>query len=217
MTRVVLFGGTGMVGQGCLREILLDSGITNVLAIGRRSIGKEDPKLRDVVIGNLSDLSAVATELKSVDACLYCLGTSAAGMKEAEYTAVTKTLTLNVLDALLAENPNMRFLYVSGAGSDAKSSTMWARVKGETENEILARAPNTAAIFRPGLIEPLHGIKGQQSLLYKLMYAATPLLRGLGAPVTSTETLGRAMVAVAKGASTPKKILENDDINNLVR
>ncbi len=136
MARVVLFGVTGMVGQGVLRELLLDPGIVSVLAISRRQVGKQDAKLREVVLPDPSQLGVVKPDMKSLDACLYCLGTSALGMTEQEYTAVTKTMTLRVVDQLLAENPKMRMLYVSGDGTDAKSTTMWARVKGETENEV---------------------------------------------------------------------------------
>ncbi|GLI60419.1 hypothetical protein VaNZ11_002571 [Volvox africanus] len=214
MTRVVVFGATGMVGQGVLREALLDSTITSILSIGRRSSGKEDPKLSEVILKDPSDLSSVGTNLAGFDACLYCLGISAMGMSEKDYTAITKDMTLRVADSLLAQNPSMRFLFVSGDGTDAKSRMMWARVKGETENALLERSPDGAVMFRPGLIEPLHGIKGQQSLVYKAVYAVAPLLRGLRLPVTNTEVLGRAMLKVAKQGSA-KKILSNADINNL--
>ncbi|GLC33956.1 hypothetical protein PLESTB_000822400 [Pleodorina starrii] len=214
MTRVVLLGATGMVGQGVLREALLDTSVTSILSIGRRPCGKEDPKLKEAVLKDPSDLSSVKEELANVDACLYCLGVSAAGMSEKDYIAVTKDMTLRVFDSLLAQNPAVRFLYVSGDGADAGSSLMWARIKGETENALLARSPEGAFAFRPGLIEPRHGIKGQQSLLYKLLYAAAPALRGLRLPVTDTQAVGRAMLALAKRGSD-KKILNNADINRL--
>ncbi|GIL60439.1 hypothetical protein Vafri_15029 [Volvox africanus] len=214
MTRVVVFGATGMVGQGVLREALLDSTITNILSIGRRPTGKEDPKLSEIILKDPSDLSSVGKNLAGFDACLYCLGISAMGMSEKDYTAITKDMTLRVADSLLAQNPSMRFLFVSGDGTDAKSRMMWARVKGETENALLERSPEGAVMFRPGLIEPRHGIKGQQSLAYKAVYAVAPLLRGLRLPVTNTESLGRAMLAVAKQGSA-KKILSNADINKL--
>ncbi|KXZ53755.1 hypothetical protein GPECTOR_6g672 [Gonium pectorale] len=142
--------------------------------------------------------------------------TGAAGLSEQEYTEITKTKTLKVLDTLLAENPNARFVYVSGNGTDAKSRMMWARVKGETENEIFARMPDRAVMVRPGLVEPVNGIKGQQSLAYRFMYGIAPVLRALRLPVINTEELGRAMVAVAKQGS-PKRILENDDLLEIAR
>ncbi|KAG2451948.1 hypothetical protein HYH02_003722 [Chlamydomonas schloesseri] len=228
MTRVVLFGATGMIGQGVLRECLLDQGIASVTTVGRRTTWKTDAKLNDVVLKDPADIAKdakLSSDLKQVDACLYCLGTSAVGMGEREYTTITKDMTLRVLDGCRAANPNMRFLFVSGNGSDAKSSNMWARVKGETENEVLARspAPGSAVMFRPGLVEPVNGIRGEQSLLYKAVYACAPLLRGMGMPCTTTEALGRAMVAAAKlpaGAAAQaalggKSILENGDINAL--
>ncbi|PNH04211.1 hypothetical protein TSOC_009648 [Tetrabaena socialis] len=152
MTRVALFGATGMAGQGVLRECLRDPSIASVLAIGRRPSGKDDPKLRDVVVKSPAELKA--EQLGSIEACLYCVGTASAGVSEAEYTAITKDMALlpiptpnprlsythlppppqlSAADSLLAQNPNMRFLFISGDGTDAKSRSMWARVKGETE------------------------------------------------------------------------------------
>lgn len=141
-----------MVGQGVLRELLLDPGIAAVLTINRRSTGKQDAKLREVVLPDPSQLGPVKPDMKSVDACLYCVGTSAIGMTEQGYTAVTKTMTLKVVDELLAANPKMRMLYVSGYGTDAKSTTMWARVKGETENEV--RGTYSRNTFVPVVAEP---------------------------------------------------------------
>ncbi|KAG2441610.1 hypothetical protein HXX76_003230 [Chlamydomonas incerta] len=225
MTRVVLFGATGMIGQGVLRECLLDQGISGVITVGRRPTGTTDAKLNDVVLKDPADIAKdakLSSELKQVDACLYCLGISAVGMSEPQYTAITKDMTLRALDGVRAANPNMKFLFVSGNGSDAKSSAMWARVKGETENEVLARSPQpgSSIMFRPGLVEPVHGIRGEQSLLYRAVYACAPLLRGLGLPCTTTEAVGRAMVAAAKmpagsAALGGKAILENGDINAL--
>ncbi|EFJ40776.1 hypothetical protein VOLCADRAFT_107998 [Volvox carteri f. nagariensis] len=223
MTRVVLFGATGMVGQGVLREALLDGNITSILSIGRRPSGKEDPKLSEVILKDPSDLSSLGGQITGIDACLYCLGTSAMGMSEKEYTVITKEMTLKVADSLLSANPAMRFLFVSGDRTDARSRTMWARVKGETENELMARSPAGAFMFRPGLIEPMHGIQGQRSLPYRAAYAAAPLLRCLRLPITNTEALGRALLQIAKGGAAAasaagaagKHIFDNADINRL--
>ena len=216
--KVILFGATGMVGQGVLREALLDAEVTSILAVGRGASGKTDPKLRDVVLADPSELSSLDAELADIDACLFCLGVSAAGMSEADYRRVTEALTLKVADALLAKNPKMRFLYVSGAGTDATARTMWARVKGETENALLARSPAGAFMFRPALIQPLHGIvsrtplyRGVYAVLGPILPAARSLLPG---QVTTTEIVGRAMLAVARHGAE-KKVLENRDINEL--
>lgn len=136
MTRIVLFGTTGTAGQGVLREALRDANISSILSIARRPSGKQDPKLTEILLKDPSDLTSVGKELANLDACLYCLGVPAAGMSEKDYTAVTKDMTLKVADSLFAQNPDMRLLYISGDGSDAKSRMMWARVKGETENEV---------------------------------------------------------------------------------
>jgi uncharacterized protein YbjT (DUF2867 family) len=215
--KVILLGATGMVGQGALRECLLDSGVDSVLALGRTPIGFEHPKLREIVRTDLFDLTPVAEQLSGYDACLFCLGVSSTGMSEEAYLRVTFDLTLSVARTLADVNPGMRFLYVSGAGTDSseRGRIMWARVKGRTENGLL-KLPLDAYMFRPGFIQPQHGVRSKTAT-YRAMYAVTgplyPVLRRI-APrlVTSSEVLGRAMVAVAANGA-PKRILETSDIN----
>jgi uncharacterized protein YbjT (DUF2867 family) len=218
--RVLLFGATGMVGQGVLRECLLDTGVEHVLAVGRSATGQRHPKLRELVVPDLHDLAAVEGALAGFDAGFFCLGVSAAGMSEAQYTRVTYDLTLDVARTLARLNPGMTFVYVSGAGTDSseRGRTMWARVKGRTENAILALPFRAAYMFRPGFIQPLHGIRSKTAL-YRLVYAAfaplTPLLRRLApSAVTTTERVGRAMLAVAR-RGFPRPHVEARDIDTL--
>jgi len=218
--RAILFGATGMVGQGVLRECLLDPGVGEVLVIGRRAIGTHDEKLREIVLPDIANLSRIAGELDRFDACFFCLGVSSAGMSEAAYRRVTFDLTLAVAETLVQRNPGMTFVYVSGAGTDstAKGRTMWARVKGETENALLALPFKEAVMFRPGLIVPLHGIRSK-TFWYRAFYSAIrplwPILRPLlPTLVTTTEQVGRAMIRVARDGP-PKSTLETRDINAL--
>ncbi len=183
---------------------------------GRRP-GLEHPKLREIVRADLYDLTPIADQLSGYDACLFCLGVSSTGMSEEAYGRVTFDLTLSVARTLADVNPGMRFIYVSGAGTDSSEQgrMMWARVKGRTENALL-KLPLDAYMFRPAFIQPQHGVRSKTTL-YRSMYAVTrplyPVLRRI-APrmVTSSETLGRAMVAVAANGA-PKRILETSDIN----
>jgi uncharacterized protein YbjT (DUF2867 family) len=215
--KLVLLGATGMVGQGVLRECLLDAGVARVLCVGRSATGQQHPKLVDWVVPSLPDLSSIESELSGVDACLFCLGVSAAGMNEESYRRVTYDLTLGVANALLDRNPGLTFLYVSGAGTDSteRGRSMWARVKGATENALLRLPLKGAYMFRPGLIQPLHGIVSR-TRWYRVFYALFgllfPLLKALfPRSLLTTEDLGRAMLEVAKrGASKP--ILEARDI-----
>ncbi len=215
--KVILLGATGMVGQSALRECLLDSGVDSVLALGRTPTGTEHPKLREIVRTDLFDLTPIAEQLSGYDACLFCLGVSSSGMSEEAYVRVTYDLTLSVARTLADVNAGMRFLYVSGTGTDSseRGRMMWARVKGRTENGLL-KLPLDAYMFRPGFIQPQHGIRSKTAT-YRAMYAVTaplyPVLRRI-APrmVTSSEVLGRAMVAVAANGA-PKRILETSDIN----
>lgn len=215
--KVMIFGATGMVGQGVLRECLLDDDVERVLTVGRAATGQTHDKLREIVHADLFDLSPVEDELRGWDACFFCLGVSAAGMSEAEYTRVTHDLTLSVARTLAKLNPEMCFVYVSGAGTGGKA--MWARVKGKTESALLELPFRAKYMFRPGFIQPQHGIKSKTKLyraIYAVMGPLYPVLRGV-APnfVTTSEQVGRAMLVAAKRGA-PNPIVENADINALV-
>ncbi len=220
--RVILLGATGMIGQGVLRECLRDAEVTEVLAVGRRSSGIGHPRLRDLLAPDLYDLGAHAAELAGFDACFFCLGVSSAGRKEADYRRVTRDLTLAVAGVLSHLTPGMTFIYVSGAGTDSteRGRSMWARVKGETENALLRLPFARAYMFRPGLIQPLHGIRSRTRsyrMVYALLAPLFPLLDRLAPDqLTTTERLGRAMLAAARHGA-PRPILETRDINALAR
>jgi uncharacterized protein YbjT (DUF2867 family) len=204
-----------MVGQGVLRECLVDPEVEQVLALGRHACGVENPKLLEIVRPELFDYSDIEHELTGYDACFFCLGVSAAGMNEEQYTKITYELTLTAAETLVKLNPNMTFIYVSGAGTDGteQGRSMWARVKGKTENDLLKLPFKAAYMFRPALIQPMHGIKSRTTA-YRVGYAiAAPLFPVLKALfpryVTTTEDVGRAMLRVAKQGH-PNSILEND-------
>jgi uncharacterized protein YbjT (DUF2867 family) len=214
---VVLFGATGMVGQGVLRECLLSDDVRRVVSVVRNPSGQQHGKLREVIAGNFLDLSSIAPELTGLDACIYCLGVSSAGMTEEQYTKISYDFTLEAARTLLQASPGITFLYVSGAGTDSSEHgrSMWARVKGKTENALLRLGFKAAYIFRPGFIQPLHGIQSKTKL-YRAIYAVTaPLIPALRAVfpqyVTTTEQLGRAMLRVARDGYA-KPILEMRDI-----
>jgi uncharacterized protein YbjT (DUF2867 family) len=218
--KVILFGTTGMIGQGALRECLRDPEVESVLAIGRSATGLEHAKLRELVHADLFDLSAIAAELSGYDACFFCLGVSAAGMTEAAYRRVTYDLTLAVARTLVAQSPGMTFLYVSGAGTNStgRGGAMWARVKGETENALLSLPFKAKHMLRPGLIMPRHGITSR-TRLYRVVYAILgplyPLLNGLfPGQLMTTERLGQAMLVIARHGAT-KPVLEARDLNDL--
>ncbi|MFC9324393.1 epimerase [Kitasatospora sp. NPDC057015] len=218
---VIIFGATGMIGRAVLRECLADDSVERVLTIGRTPLGLAHRKLRDVLQPDPSDLSDPALELAGYDACFFCLGVSAVGMKEDAYRRVTYDLTLTVARTLAAANPALTFAYVSGEGTDSteRGRSMWARVKGRTENELL-RLPFNAYMFRPGIVAPQRGVVSK-TRLYRTVYAVTgPLLHLLRrvAPnlVTTGEQLGRSMIAVATpGVDPGTRILRPRDINRL--
>lgn len=217
---VILFGASGMVGQGVLRECLLDPEVTSVLSIVRSSTGQQHPKLREIVHKDFFDFSSIESELSGLDACFFCLGVSSAGMSDEKYRRVTYDIAVAAARTLVKLNPNMTLVFISGAGTDSseRGRVMWARVKGQTENALLCLPFKAAYMFRPGVIVPLHGIKSR-TLLYRIPYLILapilPLLKRLFPKyVTTTEKLGRAMLTAAKRGA-PKKVLESADINNL--
>jgi uncharacterized protein YbjT (DUF2867 family) len=217
---VLILGATGMIGQGVLRECLLDSGVKRVVTVGRRPTGQRHAKLTELVRPDLTTLAPLEPQLIDFDACFFCLGVSALGMTEEQYTRVNYDLTMGVAKTLLRTSPRLTFIYVSGAGTDSsgRGRMMWARVKGRTENALLALPFKAAFMFRPGAVMPLHGIRST-TRWYNVMYAIIrplyPILSRV-APnmITTTEQLGRAMLAVARNGY-PTRVLEMDDINRL--
>lgn len=215
--KAIIFGATGMVGQGVLRECLRDPQVEIVLLIGRSSAVVTHEKVREIVCSDLTEYSTIENQLTGYDACFFCLGVSSAGMNETNYRRVTYDLTLAAAQALVKLNPGMTFIYVSGAGTDSsgKGRTMWARVKGATENALLALPLKAAYMFRPGYIQPLHGIKSKTKLYsatYALVGPLFPVLQAIFPQyVTTTEELGRAMLVVSKRGAA-KRVLESADI-----
>lgn len=216
--KIVLFGATGMVGQGVLREALVDPDVERIVLVTRTTTGQTHPKIEEILHRDFTNFAELEGKFREVDACLFCLGVSSAGMDEADYRRITYDFTLAAAKTLLAANARMKFLYVSGAGTEAKAKTMWARVKGETENALLAMGFGGAYMLRPGYIQPMHGIQSK-TRVYRVSYAIMgplfPILNALIPRfVTTTERVGRAMLAIAKHGA-PKTILENSDLNAL--
>ncbi|MGE5415431.1 MAG: NAD(P)H-binding protein [Acidobacteriota bacterium] len=217
--KAIIFGATGMIGQGVLRECLLDDSVESVLVIGRSETGQRHKKLREILHVDFLDFSAIESELAGHDACFFCLGVSSSGMTEQDYRRITYDYTLAAAKALVKCSPDMTFIYISGAGTDSteRGRTMWARVKGETENALLKLPFKAAYMFRPGFIQPMHG-SVSRTKLYRVVYGILrplfPVLRRFPKYVTTTEQLALAMIKVARQGSD-KPLLENADINRI--
>ena len=216
--KVILFGATGMVGQGVLRECLIATGVTSVLVVGRGPTGQQNAKLREIVHDNFTDFSRIESELTGYDACFFCLGVSSIGMDEARYRHMTYDITLAAATTLSRLNPGMVFTYVTGSGTDSteQGRQMWARVKGKTENDLLKLPFKAAYMFRPAGIQPLHGVRSKTAWVNAIYVVTAPLWSYLNrvAPkyVTTSEQIGRAMIKVARDGY-PKPVLESEDIN----
>jgi uncharacterized protein YbjT (DUF2867 family) len=216
--KVLLFGATGMVGQGVLRECLLDESVQSVLSVGRNATGQHHQKLEELKHDDFMNLANIKDTLTGYDACFFCLGVSSVGMSEEEYRKISYDFTLSVAQTLVKLNPTMTFIYISGTGTDSseKGRVMWARVKGKTENDLLKLPFKAAYMFRPGVILPLHGVKSKTKLyrvMYEFLRPIYPYLRKFKS-VTTTEQVGIAMIKVAK-SGYQKPFLENSDINSI--
>ena len=218
--KVVLFGATGMVGQGVLRECLLDAEVESVLAVGRNLTGQRHAKLHEIVHNDFLDFSRIESQLAGYDACFFCLGVSSIGMSEERYRRLTYDITLAAARTLAKLNPQMVFIYVTGRGTDSseRGKLMWARVKGKTENDLLKLPFKAAYMFRPAGIQPLHGIRSKTGWVQAIYVGTAPLLSLLNrltpTYMTTTEQVGRAMIKVARDGY-PKPVLESDDINRI--
>jgi uncharacterized protein YbjT (DUF2867 family) len=209
----IVLGATGMVGEGVLHVALNHDDVASVLVLGRRPCGVEHPKLKEIIHPNLHDLSSIAGQLQGYQACYFCLGTSSIGMKEDEYRRVTYDLTLHVAGTLSAVNPNMTFCYISGEGTDSseKGRSMWARVKGKTENDLTKLPFRSVFNFRPGFIKPINGMKNTLSFAKPLLVLYPFFKMILPDHGCTLEDIGNAMINVTQ-RSYPKQILENPDI-----
>jgi uncharacterized protein YbjT (DUF2867 family) len=218
--KAIITGSTGMVGKGVLYECLDHPDVEKVLVVNRRSIGIEHEKLEEIVHQDFYELTTIENKLQGYNACFFCLGVSAFRMSEEDYTRITYDLTLNFAKTVLGQNPDMTFCYVSGVGTDSteNSRTMWARVKGKTENDLLAMDFRGSYMFRPGYIQPMKGISSSTKLynaLYVVFKPLYPVFRTLTPDsVTSTTQVGKAMINVVM-YGYDNKILTSKDINAL--
>lgn len=216
--KVIIYGATGMVGQSVLNECLKDDGITEVVTIGRSKINKDDKKLKDIVLKDVTDLSSVADEIRGFNACYFCLGVSSVGMSEEDYTKITYDITMNVANELARLNTNMTFIYVSGMSTDSTESgkIMWARVKGKTENDLMKLPFKSSYMFRPGVIIPAKGVKSKTKLYhvgYTILRPLFPLMNK-SKSVISSEQIGRAMIKVTReGYKVP--VIESVEIKEI--
>jgi uncharacterized protein YbjT (DUF2867 family) len=218
--KVLIFGASGMVGQGVLRECLQDPQVDAVLSVVRQETGQKHSKLRELLHSNFYDFSTVERDLSGWDACFFCLGVSSMGMTEEKYRHITLDITLAAAGTLVKLNPGMTFIYVSGMHTDSseQGSRMWARVKGQTENALLKVGFKAAYMFRPGLIVPLHGVQSK-TVVYRIPYLILKpflplLLRWFPRYVLTTEQVGQAMLNVTRRGNA-QPLLETVDIHRL--
>ncbi len=216
--RVIITGSTGMVGEGVLLECLQNPAVEHILLLNRKPGGYHGPKITEVLHGNFQDLTPVENQLSGYDACFFCAGVSSVGISKEEYERITHNLTLGAATTLLRLNPQMTFIFVSGQGTDSTGTSRlhWARVKGKTENELLALPFRAAYMFRPGFMK---ATDGQRNILKAYRYLAWlyPVVRGLAPAMACTlQEVGQAMINAAQmGYSKP--VLEVSDIVRLAR
>ncbi|QJD83108.1 NAD-dependent epimerase/dehydratase family protein [Cohnella herbarum] len=216
--RAIITGATGMVGEGVLRECLSNADVEQVLIINRKPSGISHPKLKEIIHGDFFDLTPIENELAGYNACYFCLGVSSVGMKEEEYRRVTYDLTLGVATLLSRINADMVFCYVSGASTDSteQGKSMWARVKGKTENDLLKLPFRRAYLFRPGYMHPTKGALYTQKYYYAFSWLYPLLRRLFPKHVITLRELGIAMIR-SVNIDYPKSVLEVKDIIDISR
>ena len=218
--KIIVFGATGMIGQAVVKEAIAASHIDAIMIVGRSAAHIADPKANELIVNDLFNLSLIEESLKGYDACVYCVGVSAAFMSEQTYIRLTHDLTLSVAETVLRLNPQSTFVYVTGQGTDSSEvgNSMWARVKGKTENALLKMSFKAAYMFRPGAILPMDGIRSKTKLydaLYVILAPLVGIIRKINtAWIPTTCDMGQAMLKVADG-NFSKKILNNKDIVDL--
>lgn len=215
---VILTGSTGMVGEGVLHECLQDAAVAKVLIINRKPLGVQHPKLKEIIHADLYDITAIEDQLSGYDACFFCLGITSVGMKEPDYYKITYTLTLNFAATLVRLNPAMIFNYVSGAGTDSteKGRSMWARVKGKTENDLMKLPFKKVYAFRPGYLHPTKGLTKTHSF-YKYISWLYPIGRALYSNGFNTlKELGLAMIRITQ-CGYSKQVIDPKDIAALAK
>jgi uncharacterized protein YbjT (DUF2867 family) len=215
---VIITGSTGMVGEGVLHECLMHSDVERVLVVNRKPCGVEHHKLTEIVHSDLFDLSSIHTRLKGYDACFFCLGVSSVGLNEAEYTKVTFDLTMYVAGLLVDLNPEMVFCYVTAGGTDRteKGRSMWARVKGKTENHLLQLPFKKVYMFRPGYIHPTKGLKRAHRYYAGFTWMYPILRRLLPRHVITLRELGQAMINIVND-EYEDSIIESKDMAKLTK
>ena len=214
--KVIVFGATGMVGQAVLAQCLGDPAIDSVLVVGRTSVGRQDDKLREIIHPDFWDFTALAADFAGADACFFCLGVSSVRMKEPDYRRITKDITLAAADVLVKASPDVVFIYISGMGTDSTEHgrVMWARVKGETENAVLAMPFHGYAV-RPGFIQAVGDIQSKTKLYaigYRVIGWLYPLLRKLFPHyVIRSDELAQGMIEIAR-QRPERRIFQSADL-----
>jgi len=214
--KAIIFGATGMVGEGVLHETLRHAGVESVLVIGRRSCKVKHQKLKELLLNDFFDYSTIEEHLRGYNACFFCLGVSAVGMNEKDYSRITYELTMCAAGTLARLNPEMTFCYVSGTGTSENGRMMWARVKGKAENDLVKLPFKAVYLFRPGFMKPTRGLRNA-NLLSRMAGPLYPIWEALFPKYVCTlENVGLAMIQAAIDGY-PKQILENLDITQLAR
>ncbi len=209
--KILLFGATGSAGGSVLRACLADPEVEEVRAITRRPLSLEHEKLRVFIHQDFQSYTGVGAAFAGVDACLFCLGISVTQVSgEEEYRRIMYSFPVAAAKALRAQSPGAAFHLVSGQGTGLSSRFMWARVKAETEHEVMDLVD--AVCWRPAAIDGAPSDNATR--VYKILRPLFPLLRPFRSLYISGEDLGRAMLQ-ATVEKMRGRILENAEIREI--
>lgn len=217
-SRILLIGATGLVGQGVLKVLLREAGALQVTALVRRSFPPISPGMRVVQIPDFSAATLEKLDLGGFDACLYCAGPLPLLLSEEAYREATVGVLERVSMAYARANPKGYVVYVSGAAANPRSRWMPLRVKGQAE-DALRRAGLASTCLRPGGIAPTQGERSPHFFRRCIYTLAAPAFALAGKMMprvfTTTEAVGRCMLALVRSQLPHPAIIENQEINQM--
>lgn len=210
----ILIGGTGLTGSLLVRQLLADPAITKVISISRKSLGISNPKLAEVLISDLAELSSIESKIRG-DLYFCCLGTTikAAGSKE-NFEKVDHAAIVAFAKIARAHDAKS-YTLVSAMGASANSMLFYNQVKGRTENDVRALGLRSLIIFRPALlVGPRHEFRLAERLMAKTLVPLSLILpaRIQKSLVTKAETLATRMLVEGKAAPTGVHVIQAKDI-----
>lgn len=216
--KIIITGANGMAGSDVVRQAIADNSISQITAIVRKPLSIQHPKLKIVVHQNFMDYTSLQKMFAEHDACIWCLGISQAQVSKEKYIEITYDFCVAAAKAMLQANPSIQFLFLSGAGADSseQSRTLFAKIKGRTENALQQMNFTKLFIVRPGGIRPMHG-KPNAAWYEKILIPLFPFFELIFPnQMINSVQLADAMLYIIKNGND-KIIVENRELKAIAK